>query len=247
MRTSDLVRETYSALTSNKVRSGLTILGIVIGIASVIAMVSIGQGAAGSIQSSIQGLGSNLLTVSPGAAQTSRGVVSSGRGGATTLKDSDANAIRSISGVSYVSAELQKRFQVTSTVGNNTNTTVVGVTSDYMSVHSNVLDHGNPITDSESASMARVAVLGPTTATDLFGDGNDPVGQQIRVNKVMFKVVGVLKPKGGSGFFNQDDIVLVPLLTMQKILAGSDFVSSIAIQVANKDQMNSVKDIATSN
>lgn len=110
MKLSDLFRETYTALSANKVRSGLTILGIVIGIGSVIAMISIGQGASGQIQSSIEGLGSNLLTVMPGFIQPGRGIVSSGRGAAQTLKNEDIEVVRAIAGVAYVSPELNRRF-----------------------------------------------------------------------------------------------------------------------------------------
>ncbi len=244
MKTSDLIHETYSGLTSNKIRSGLTILGIVIGIASVIAMVSIGQGAAGTIQSSIEGLGSNLLTVVPGVVQPGRGVVSSGRGNGQSLKNADANAIKTIDGVVAVSPELQRRFQITSQIGNNTNSTVVGATVNYASVRNVTVDFGSFLTDSHERSLGRVAVIGPTTATDLFAD-TDPIGKIIRINKLDFKVIGVLKSKGGSGFFNQDDTALVPLSTMQKIMTGSDFVSTIAVSVASKDQMPAVQDEIT--
>lgn len=246
MKTSDLFAETYSALTANKVRTGLTILGIVIGIASVIAMVSIGQGAQGSIQASIQGLGSNLLTVTPGAQQQGRGFVSTGRGAAQTVKNGDADAIAQLAGVAAISPELQSRMQITSQVGNNTNSSVVGVTQDYETVHNVQIDQGAFLTQSNNDSMSKVAVLGPTTATDLFGDNvADAMGKNIRINKINFKVIGVLAAKGGSGFSNQDDIVLVPLSTMQKILTGDEYLSTIAISVASKDQMTDVQDNAT--
>ena len=244
MKTADLISETYSGLTSNKVRSGLTILGIVIGIASVIAMVSIGQGAQGMIQSSIEGLGSNLLTVSPGVVQPGRGFVSAGRGTSETIKNADADALKDIDGISAISKELQRRFQIISQVGNNTNSTVIGGTVDYATVRNVSVDFGSFITDSHDRSLARVAVIGPTTAQDLFA-GADPIGKTIRINKLNFRVIGVLKSKGGSGFFNQDDTVIVPLSTMQKILTGSDFLSSIAISVASKDQMSAVQDEIT--
>src|SRR3989344_8525764 len=131
---SDLFSETSDALLANKVRSGLTMLGIVIGIGSVIAMVSIGQGAQGAIQSSIEGLGSNLLTVIPGVLEAGRGQVSSGRGSAETLKNDDVDVLKAISGVAFVSPELNRRFQVVAS-GNNTNSTVIGVYPDYASVH----------------------------------------------------------------------------------------------------------------
>src|SRR3989344_5056204 len=112
MKAIDIAQETYSSLSSNKARSGLTMLGIIIGIASVIAMVSIGNGAKASIQSSIEGLGSNLLTILPGVVQPGRGIVSSGRGGAQTLKNEDVEVIKYIDGVTYVSPESASRFQI---------------------------------------------------------------------------------------------------------------------------------------
>src|SRR3989339_2055896 len=121
MNLTDLFQETAIALLANKARSGLTILGIIIGIASVIAMVSIGQGAQKTIQSSIEGLGSNLLTIMPGFIQPGRGVVSSGRGSAQSLKNEDIAVLRDIGGVGAVSPELNRRFQLTSEAGNNTN------------------------------------------------------------------------------------------------------------------------------
>src|SRR3989339_488985 len=190
MNSSDLFQETYSALLANKARSFLTILGIVIGIASVIAMVSIGQGAQGAIQTSIEGLGSNLLTIMPGIVQPGRGIVSAGRGTAQTVKN------------------------------------------------------GSFISDQHNRSMARVAVLGPTVAGDLFGS-DDPLGKTIRINKINFKVIGILKPKGGAGFFNPDDVAIVPLTTMQKILAGVDYLSTIAVTVSDKEKMPAVQERAT--
>ncbi|MCX6760008.1 MAG: ABC transporter permease [Candidatus Nealsonbacteria bacterium] len=237
---SDLFKETYISLSANKARSGLTILGIVIGIASVIAMISIGQGAQSSIQSNIQGLGSNLLTVSPGFSQQNRGSVSSGRGSAETLKNTDVEAIKKINGVANISPEFQRRFQIVSPLGNNTNSTVVGITPDYLTVRNINIDNGSFITENQNQSMNRVAVLGSTTATDLFGD-NSSIGKEIRINGSNFKVIGILQSKGGSGFFNQDDTVLIPLLTMQKILSGADYLTSIAVSVQNKDEMPQVQ------
>lgn len=244
MTISDLFQETYTALSANKVRSGLTMLGIVIGIGSVIAMVSIGQGASGQIQSSIEGLGSNLLTVLPGVIQPGRGIVSSGRGAAQTLKNEDINVLKQITGVAHVSPELQRRFQITSTGGNNTNSTVIGTTVEYSMVRNVSVDQGSFIAESQLRSMGRVAVLGPTVAKDLFTD-SDPIGKTIRINKINFKVIGVLASKGSAGFFNPDDTVFVPLTTMQKILAGADFLSTIAISVQSKDLMPQVQNDAT--
>ncbi|MDD4332613.1 MAG: ABC transporter permease [Patescibacteria group bacterium] len=245
MLLSDLFSETYIALSSNKARSGLTALGIIIGIASVIAMVSIGQGTSGQIQSSIEGLGSNLLTISPGFSQQGKGYVSSGRGASQNLKNEDVEVLKAIEGVSYISPEVQKRYQIVATTGNNTNSTVIGVAPSYAMVRNVTVANGNFITDSQVSSLSKVVVLGPTVASDLFGEDN-PIGQTIRINKINFKVVGVLQAKGGSGFSNPDDMAFVPLTTMQKILAGQEYLSSISISVASKDQMSQVKELALS-
>ena len=243
MKFIDIANETYSSLSANKVRSGLTMLGIVIGIASVIAMVSIGNGAKASIQSSIEGLGSNLLTIIPGVVQPGRGIVSSGRGASQTLKNEDADIIKNIDGVLYISPEVSSRFQVVAN-GNNTNTTITGATPDYMSVHNLTIANGNFITDANQRSIGRQAILGATVATDLFGD-QDPLGKTIRINKVNFNVVGILNAKGGTGFSGPDDMIFVPLSTMQKILSGMDYLSMMAVSVTDKNQMAEVKNLIT--
>jgi putative ABC transport system permease protein len=240
MKLIDIIQETYIALSANIARSGLTVLGIVIGIGSVIAMISIGQGASGQIQSSIEGLGSNLLTVLPGVVQPGRGIVSSGRGAAQTLKNEDIEILKQISGVAYVSPELQRRFQITSTGGNNTNSTIIGVFPEYQQVRNVSVENGSFIAENQLRGMGRVAVLGPTVAKDLFVD-SDPIGKTIRINKVNFKIIGVLASKGSAGFFNPDDTVFVPLTTMQKILAGADFLSTIAVSVEDKNLMPQVQ------
>ncbi len=242
---SDLLEETYTALSANKARSCLTILGIVIGIASVIAMISIGQGASAQIQSSIEGLGSNLLTVVPGFLQPGRGLVSSGRGAAQSLKNEDVDALRAVADVAYVSPEIQRRFQIVSSAGNNTNSTVIGVIPEYAQVRNVSAKEGTFISETHSRSIERVAVLGPTVATDLFGE-TDPLGKTIRVNKVNFKVIGILQSKGSAGFFNPDDTIFVPLTTMQKILTGDEFLSTIAISVTSKNLMPQVQAEAAS-
>jgi len=243
MKFKDIANETYSSLSANKVRSGLTMLGIVIGIASVIAMVSIGNGAKVSIQSSIEGLGSNLLTIIPGVVQPGRGIVSSGRGASQTLKNEDIDILKNISGVQYISPEVSSRFQVVAN-GNNTNTTITGANPDYMIVHNLTIANGNFITDANQRSIGRQAILGATVATDLFGD-QDPLGKTIRINKVNFNVVGILNAKGGTGFSGPDDMIFVPLSTMQKILSGMDYLSMMAVSVTDKNQMAEVKNLIT--
>ena len=239
MTISDLFQETYSALLSNKVRSGLTVLGIVIGIGSVIAMVSVGQGSSASIESSIQSLGSNLLMISPGA-QTSVGSrISSGRGSITTLKQTDADAIQEeITFVKAVAPELSGRYQVTAK-GTNTNTSIAGVTAAISSVRNIGVAAGSFISEQNTKSLAKVAVLGPTTKSDLFGDTatSTVIGETIKINKIEFKVVGVTEAKGGSGFNNQDDIIYIPITTAQSFLAGSSYVSTIYVEVVDQGSM----------
>lgn len=246
----DIIEETYTALSANKVRSGLTVLGIVIGISSVIAMISIGQGAQGSIQSNIQSLGSNLLQVIPGAQRSAGGFgVSSGRGAARTLTNEDAAAIGAqIQNISAISHEISGRYQVTAK-GTNTNTSVVGVTPVYPTVRNVQVDAGSFISDQGNASGAKVAVLGPTVVTDLFGDGTDPstvVGQAIRINRLEFKIIGVTRTKGGSGFQNQDDTIYIPLASAQRYLSGGQYLSTISIQATSADVMAQAQQDITS-
>jgi putative ABC transport system permease protein len=242
MKTGDILNETYTALSANKVRSGLTILGIVIGISSVIVMVSIGTGAQGSIESQIQSLGSNLLQISPGAARTVGGFgATSGRGSAQTLTLEDAEAIsEQISGVGAVSPELSGRYQIAAK-GTNTNTSVVGVASSYPTVRNLTMAEGSFISDTNNLSAAKVAVLGPTTRDDLFGEGAAAVGQTIRINKLEFKVIGVSESKGGSGFTNQDDMIYIPITSAQRFLSGGKYVTSINVQAADAELMDQVE------
>lgn len=238
MKTSDIIHETYTALLSNKVRTGLTMLGIIIGIGSVIAMVAIGQGAQGTIQSNIQSLGANLIQVTPGAQGGPGSQVSQGRGSARTLTYEDAQAVaEEVSTISAVSAELSGRYQVTGK-GTNTNTTVMGATPNYPSVRNVSVSEGVFLSDQNLKSLSKVVVLGPTVRDDLFGEGTSAVGQTIRINGMQFKVIGITTAKGGSGFQNQDDMIFIPLTSAQKFLAGDNYVSTIAAQAIDADAMS---------
>jgi len=247
MKMQDLFEETYSALVANKARSGLTILGIVIGIGSVIAMISIGQGATGSIQSSIETLGSNLVMVMPGFQRIAGGYqASAGRGSAQTLALSDAEAIQQeITLAKAVAPELSGRYQVTAK-GTNTNTQVVGVTSDYSSVRNVEVDIGSFISEQNMRSASKVAVLGPTARDDLFGENSNSIGQTIRIKGMEFKIIGVTKAKGGTGFGSQDDRILVPLSAAQRFLAGNQNVNTISIQAVDQNSMAMMQEQITS-
>lgn len=239
----DTLQETFIALSANKVRSSLTILGIVIGISSVIALVAVGQGSTQSITKNISALGSNLLTVSPGAQRAPGGFsVSSGRGSAQTLTMADAEAIATqVSGVSAVAQQISSRYQVAAK-GTNTNTSVLGVTSNYMQVRNVEVAEGTFITDQQNSSGAKVAVLGPTTRDDLFGENaENVVGQKVRINGMEFKVVGITVSKGSTGFNNQDDIIYIPVTTAARYLSGNSYLSAISVQAENAEVMTEVQ------
>lgn len=246
MKGLDIIEETYNALTSNKVRTSLTVLGIVIGIASVIAMVSIGAGAQGTIESSIQSIGSNLITVSPGSQGGPGAQLSAGRGSAKTLKPEDAEAVQEkVDNVNAVSPELSGRYQVTAK-GTNTNTSVIGATDAYPAVHNLEVEEGNFITSQNLKNFSKVVVLGSTARDDLFGEGASAIGKTIKIKNVQFTVIGVNKTKGGSGFSNTDDMIFVPLGSAQRFLAGDTYLSSLSIQAADSESMSQVQaDVTT--
>jgi putative ABC transport system permease protein len=241
MNFSDLLKESFRSLFSNKLRSGLTILGIIIGITAIIAMLSIGEGAKKQLAQSVENLGSNQLNVLPGFIQPGRGIVSAGRGTAQSLKMRDVDVIKKIEGVKAVSPEISRRFQVISSSGKNTNVLVIGVTPEYLLVRNSKVEKGYFFKEND---LNRFAVLGPTVAEDLFGE-EDPIGKTIRINKINFKVIGVLEAKGSVGFINADEVVLIPLLVMQKILTGSEYLSLIAVQAESSELVDKVKDDIT--
>jgi len=247
MRLDDIAEETTFSMFSNKVRSALTILGIVVGIASVIVMVAIGQGAQQSITNSIAQAGSNLILVMPGFGfGGGGGGVRGARGAALTLTEGDAQAIQSqVTGVSAVSQERSTREQVVAGA-NNTNTQIMGATPDYTVVHSVQMAEGSFLTQNDVSSVARVAVLGPTTRDDLFGTGaTGVIGKRVRINGIDFRVIGVTVSKGGSGFNNADDVIYVPLSAVQTLLVGDTHLSEISISASSANDITSVENQIT--
>lgn len=230
----ELLSSSFEALLLNKVRTALAGLGIVIGIGAVIALVSLGQASQQSVQNSIQGLGANLLTISPGSTQSTGGV-QGGFGSSQTLTLGDANAISAanFSSINKVSPEVSRRSQATAGK-NNTNTSIVGATATYAEVHSVTMSSGTFITDQDVQGNRNVAVIGPQVVTDLFG-GGDPTGQTIRINKIPFIIIGITVSKGGTGFANQDDIVFIPITTAQKTVFGIDYINDISLSATSAD------------
>jgi putative ABC transport system permease protein len=241
MQFPDLIQETYFSLSANKSRSFLTILGIVIGIGSVIAMVSIGQGAAKNIESNIQSLGSNLLIVMPGSQRGVGQMVRGGMGSATTLTMKDAEAIKAIANVASIAPQVSARKQIKTTTGTNTNTSIYGITEAYAEVRNVTLEAGGFISTTHVNSNSKVAVIGPTVRDDLFGAGTNPLGQKIRVGNLEFTIIGITASKGGSGFGSSDDLVYIPISTAMRYLTGNESVSNISVQVNDANLMSTVQ------
>lgn len=243
MKLTEIFTESLGTLFLNKTRTTLAILGIVIGIGSVIALMSLGQATQKSIQNQIQSLGSNLLTVQPGASKNSSGVRSA-QGSRTTLTLADADAISNsteITTIDKVSPEYSSRTQIITSQGNS-NTQVIGVVPAYSEVHKITINDGSFITQSDVDSIKKVAVIGPTVVTNLFPDGSDPIGKTIKINGQNLTVVGITVAKGGTGFNNQDDIIYVPLSTAQKQLFGVTYLSSIALEAKSAENMSLAQD-----
>ena len=229
--------EALGTLTVNKLRTGLATLGIVIGIGSVIALLSLGKSTEAVITSQIQSLGANLLTVRPGS--ISQGGIRGAAGGQTTLTLDDARAISSspdVTTIEIVSPELERREQVSTGVS-NTNTQIIGVEPQYQQAHNIEIIQGNFIGQNDVNGMNKVAVLGPQVAADLFGENSKPLGQTVRISGQTFNIIGITASKGGSGFFNQDDIIYIPLSIAQKVVFGINYLSSIALKAQSPEDM----------
>ena len=243
MSLKNLLRETVLSLTANKARSGLTILGIVVGIAAVIIMVAIGNGTTAYVQNAIAGLGSNLLTVSPGKnSGMGPGEGNGGGGSVKTLTVADSEAIAGVSGVKAVAPQVSGSYEVVAGA-NNTNLGVTGTTASYAAVRNVETIDGGWFTDADQSNASAVVVLGPKASDNLFGAGSNPVGQSVRIAGIPFEVVGVTKSKGGPG---GDESAYIPLSVMQRSLAGGTNVAMIYVQVESQDAMDSVSSDVTS-
>ena len=227
-----------NALLANKLRSLLTMLGIIIGVGAVIAMVSIGMGVRTSVTNSFASLGSNMLMVMPGSAN--HGGVRGAAGSRKSLKYDDAKAIESkIKGIDYVSPIVMTSYQAVN--GNlNWNTQTMGVTPSLMQIRSLKVSSGAFISASDMKKRSRVAVIGATVATNLFGAEN-PVGKNIRINNQPFKVIGLIAPKGQTMGMDQDDLIYIPLTTAMERMMGITHVHSMDIQVSSPERMTEVQ------
>ena len=262
MKVFDSFRSALQSIIVNKLRSALTMLGVIIGVASVIAMVAVGNGASQTVQQQVLSLGSNLVTVTPGNQNSDSGLRGAGVQSQNLTLD-DMNAIQAQLGTTIGAVEAEQsagRWQVTA-AGQNWNSNVVGVTTGYPEVRDWGLASGNFFSDEDLRVYAQVAVIGSTTATNLFGEGVDPVGQTIQLRQVFgggggaggaqrarivsFKVVGMLETKGTTFGFSRDDQILVPTTTAQRILTGrTNVVTAIIVKAASSEQMaNTTADV----
>lgn len=231
----ETLRSALRSLSSNRLRTALTALGMVIGVAAVVAVLAIGEGARASVERQIRALGSNLLTIRP-----ARAVVGGVRGGPVeTLTREDVEALARLEGVSAASGEATASAQV-KYLENNLQSSVVGVTPSYMTIRSLEVASGLGFSEDDDAQRRRVAIIGANVAETLFGTAS-PLGERIQIRGVAFRVTGVLAAKGEVGMTSPDDLVLVPLATHQGALFGLDYLTNVSVQVTSEDVSDDVQ------
>ena len=242
MRIKESIHIARRSLIGNKMRSSLTMLGVIIGVAAIIAMISIGNGAKADISERIKSLGSNVLQIRPGT--QAFGPVRFGAGSVQTLKYEDAQMLKEKSQyISYVSPEVSRQAQVK--FGNkNDNIEIIGTTTEYQRVQNIKTTKGSFFTDNDVLFREKVCLVGQTVMTNIFGSV-DPIGQRIRINNIEFRVLGVLEKKGSMGPFDQDNRILVPVTTAMKRVFGTDYLRSISVEVRNAKEMDAAKEELT--
>ena len=241
MNYKNLFKIAARALVRNKLRAILTMLGIIIGVASVIAMLAIGEGSKRSITDEMSSMGTNMIMIMPNMQM--RGGVSLGASSSMALKMSDVEAIRNEAVyLSEVSPQVNASGQVI--YGNqNTLTTVYGVSEEYLSIRKLTIASGRVFTSNEVRGMSKVCILGTTVVEDLFGEDADPVGVTIRIKNLPFTVIGVLEDKGESGMGqDQDDLILAPYTTVQRRIAAIDYINGIYASAVSEEKSTPAAD-----
>ena len=235
MNYSNLFRIAIRALIRNKLRAILTMLGIVIGVASVIAMLAIGEGSKQNIRAEMSSMGTNMVMVMPNMQR--RGGVSLGASGSMALKYSDVIALRNeAAALTSVSPEVRANGQVVYS-NQNTQTTIYGVSEEYLSIKKLEIKSGRIFSSNETRGMSKVCLLGQTVVENLFGTGADPIGLTIRVKNLPFLIIGVLKDKGESGMGqDQDDLIIAPYTTVQRRLAAIDYINGIYASAISEEK-----------
>ena len=234
MRVLNLIKIAFKAIVLNKVRTLLTMLGIIIGVASVITMLAIGEGSKESIRTTISNMGSNMITVRPGA--DVRGGVRGSASEMESLTFKDYLAIKEQTTLlSYITPMVNGSGQVING-SNNWPSTIYGVNPDYLNIKVVDLQSGSMFTDAEVQTASKVALIGQTVVENVFPDGKDPVGQMIRFNNIPFKVIGVLEEKGENTFGqDQDDVVIAPYTTVQKRILAIDHLNEVMASAVSED------------
>ena len=246
MNYSNLFKIAMRAIAANKLRSFLTMLGIIIGVASVIAMMAIGQGSKKSIQANIAEMGSNMIMIRPGQ-DKGPGGAQQDASGMQTLKLKDYEALKEQAKyLSAISPSVNSSGQFING-NNNTPSTIYGISPDYMQIRQQKVKDGEMFTDEEVRSSAKVCVIGKTVADNLFTNGEDPVGKVIRFNKIPFRVVGVLESKGYNSFgMDQDDVVLAPYTTVMKRILSVTYLQGINASAVTEDMTDlAIEDITS--
>lgn len=229
----------FKTLAANKVRTGLSMLGILIGVAAVIAMLAIGKGAQKAIETQLSSLGSNLLILRPGAVRV--GGVTQESGTTTRLSIEDAQFLKDqLDYIKYDSPNVNGRGQV-AFQNKNWSTQIVGSAANYAPIHTATPEIGRFFTESDNLKRARVAVIGLTVVREIFGNTN-PLGEMIKINKVNFQIIGILPEKGANGFRDQDDVIIIPVLTAMHRLLGKDYVDSIDLEITDPSKMELAED-----
>jgi putative ABC transport system permease protein len=238
MRIKESVRIAHRSLMGNKMRAVLTMLGVIIGVGAVITMISIGTGAKADISEQIKSLGSNVLAIRPGSQRS--GMRRFGRGSVTTLKYDDAEVLSEKGEhIAYVAPEVSSRAQVK--YGNkNDNIDIVGTTPEYQRVQNSYVEEGSFFTHTDVLYKEKVCIVGKTVVEDIFA-GADPMGEQIRINNITFRVIGVMEEKGSMGPWDRDNRVFIPITTAQKRLFGVDYVREINVEIKSKEQIEAAQ------
>jgi putative ABC transport system permease protein len=244
MKILNLLKVAYRSLSKNKLRTFLTMLGIIIGVASVIAMLAIGEGSKQNIKTSISSLGTNSLMIFPGA--ITQGGVRLEAGSSQNLKKEDADmlAIRG-QNIKYVSPIVQKGSQIIA-ASQNWRTVVYGVTTDYFKIRNLNIEYGNGFSDSDDRAAAKVCVVGQTVIANLFGENKTPIGEMIRINRIPFKIIGIIEKKGQNAFGqDQDDVIIAPFSTVQKRMLSTTNVNMILVSAQTEEQIDAAKNEIT--
>lgn len=235
MRTQNLLKISWKAIVLNKMRTFLTMLGIIIGVASVITMLAIGEGSKESIKKQISSMGSNMITIRPGADM--RGGVRTDPSEQKTLTMGDYDAIRTETKLLSAVSPLVNSGGQSISGSNNWPTTIYGITPEYLKIKAWEVQKGSVFTDAEIKTSSKVAVIGQTVAKNLFKNGEDPIGKMVRFNSIPFKIIGVLEKKGESTFGqDQDDVILAPYTTVQKRILAIDYLQSVVASSVNEDE-----------